>query len=117
LKKTYGDKFFYQLYFQEPGAAETEFDADPRATLSRVYASPDTPREAPTVTDTARSAGGCWVPRLGAPKSLPSWLTKADLDYYVGEFTGSGFKGGINYYRNFDRNWQANSDLAGVKVS
>ena len=116
LRKTHGDNFFYILYFQEPGAAEEEFDADPRGILSRLYVSPGAPRDAPAVTDPKRAAGG-WIPRLGAPKVPPDWLTAADLDYVVGEFTAAGFRGGINYYRNFHRNWETTPQLAEVKVS
>ena len=115
LKKTYGDNFFYILYFQEPGVAEKEFDADPRAILSRLYLSPGSPREAPVVTDPKRAAGG-WIPRLGAAKVLPGWLTSDDLDYYVDEFKEAGFRGGINYYRNFQRNWDTTPQLAGAQV-
>jgi pimeloyl-ACP methyl ester carboxylesterase len=116
LQKAYGDNFFYILYFQESGAAEKEFDSDPRGILSWLYRSPGAPREAPTVTDPKRAAGG-WIPRLGAPKGLPSWLTQADLDSIVSEFTAAGFHGGINYYRNFTRNWETTPQLAGVKIS
>ena len=115
LKKAHGDNFFYILYFQEPGVAEKEFDADPRAILSRLYLSPASPREAPVVTDPKRAAGG-WIPRLGAAKSLPGWLTTDDLDYYVNEFKEAGFRGGINYYRNFQRNWDTTPQLAGAQI-
>ncbi len=115
-KRAYGDNFFYILYFQEPGVAEAEFNANPRGILSRLYLSPDSPREAPAITDPKRAAGG-WIDRLGAPKGLPGWLTQADLDYYVEQFEQAGFRGGINYYRNFDRNWELTESLAGVKVS
>ncbi len=116
LQKALRDNFYYILYFQEPGVAEKEFDADPRGILSRLYLSPDSPRAAPTITDPKRAAGG-WIPRLGAPKGLPNWLTQADLDYYVKEFTAAGFRGGINYYRNFDRNWETTPQLADAKVT
>jgi pimeloyl-ACP methyl ester carboxylesterase len=116
LRAAMGDNFFYILYFQEPGVAEAEFDADPRGILSRLYTSPDTPREAPTITDLKRSAGG-WIGRMGKPTELPSWLTAADLDYYVAEFTRAGFRGGINYYRNFHPNWVSTPELAQAKVS
>ena len=111
-----GDNFYYILYFQEPGVAEKEFDADPRGILSRLYLSPDSPREAPAITDPKRAAGG-WIPRLGAPKGLPGWLTQADLDYYVDEFKEAGFRGGINYYRNFHRNWETTPQLTGAKIT
>ena len=54
---------------------------------------------------------------MGAPKGLPSWLTQADLDYYVNEFTESGFRGGINFYRNFHRNWETTPQLADQKIN
>jgi pimeloyl-ACP methyl ester carboxylesterase len=116
LRQSMADNFFYILYFQEPGTAEAEFDADPRGILSRLYTSPDTPREAPSIIDPKRSAGG-WIGRLGNPKELPPWLTAADLDYYVAEFTRAGFRGGINYYRNFHPNWVSTPELATAKVS
>lgn len=115
MKRGYGDNFYYILYFQEPGVAETEFDANPRGILSMLYTSPDTPTEAPTITDPKRAAGG-WIGRRGAPKELPPWLSKQDLDYYVAEFTRAGFRGGINYYRNFHRNWETTPQLTGAKI-
>jgi pimeloyl-ACP methyl ester carboxylesterase len=116
LRQAMGENFYYILYFQEPGVAEKEFDADPRALLSRLYLSPDSPRDPPAITDPKRSAGG-WIPRMGAPKSLPPWLKQADLDYYVNEFAAAGFRGGINYYRNFHRNWETTPQLANAKVT
>lgn len=110
-----GENFYYILYHQEPGVAETEYDADPRGLLSRLYASPTTPRDPPAVTDPKRSAGG-WIPRLGKPKELPAWLRQQDLDYIVGEFEHAGFRGGVNYYRNMDRNWEITPQLAGARI-
>ena len=115
-KRNFGDDFFYILYFQEPGVAEGEFDNDPRGILSILYLSPDAQREKPQLTDAKMSAGG-WIKRLGAPKELPDWLTEENLDYYVREFTQAGFRGGINYYRNFDRNWEITPQLADGRVA
>ncbi len=112
----FGDNFYYILYHQEPGIAEAEYDADPRELLRRLYLSPDSPRDPPEVTDPLRAAGG-WIPRLGAPRSLPPWLTEADLDYYVSQFAAAGFRGGVNYYRNFHRNWEITPQLDGVEVA
>ena len=109
------DAHFYQLYFQQPGLAEKELDGNPREFLSRVYASPSTPREPPVVTDPSASAGG-WTVRLGKPTAPVPWLSQADLDYYVAEFQRAGFRGGLNYYRNFDRNWETTAQLADVQI-
>ncbi len=118
MRRNFGDNFFYILYHNESGGvAESEYDSDPRGLLSRLYLSPDSPREDPTVVDPKRVAGG-WIPRLGAPKGLPAWLTEADLDYYVAQFEQSGFRGGVNYYRNIERNWEVTAHLAdtGIQV-
>ncbi|MEX2132257.1 MAG: alpha/beta hydrolase, partial [Pseudohongiellaceae bacterium] len=114
-RERYGDNFYYILYHQEPGVAEAEYDADPRGLLSRLYLSPDSPRHAPLITDRQRSAGG-WIGRLGAPMGLPDWLTQDNLDYVVQEFSRAGFRGGVNYYRNFQRNWEITPQLAGVQI-
>ena len=98
-------RFFYQLYFQKPGVAEAEFEADPRAILTRLYASPDTPRKEAKLRKAPPEEGG-WTDRLGEPTEKPDWIAQADIDYFVNEFTRTGFAGGINYYRNIDRNWE-----------
>lgn len=114
-QEKFGDNFFYILYHNEPGVAEAEYDSDPRGLLSRLYVSPKSPREAPIITDRIRSAGG-WIGRLGAPKDLPDWLTADDLDYIVSQFENAGFRGGVNYYRNFHRNWEITENLADARV-
>ena len=48
--------------------------------------------------------------------ALPSWLTEADLDFYAAEFTRTGFRGGLNWYRNIDRNWELTAAFAGKTV-
>jgi hypothetical protein len=40
--------------------------------------------------------------QLVVPEQLPSWRTADDLALYVDELTRSGFRGGLNYYRNID---------------
>ena len=49
---------------------------------------------------------------LGKPKALPGWLKQEDLDYLVAEFSEAGFRGGVNYYRNMDRNWETTPQQA-----
>ena len=64
------------------------------------------------------------VPRKGGfltrtidPPALPAWLTEADIDVYAGEFARAGFRGGLNWYRNIDRNWELLAPFAGAKVT
>lgn len=113
----FGDDFFYVNYHNEPGGiAEAEYDADPAGLLGGLFASPDQPRAAPLVTDPERAAGG-WIPRLGVPHELPTWLTPDEFAEMVAAFERSGFRGGINYYRNFDRNWELSAPFADTKLS
>ena len=58
-----------------------------------------------------------FVDRMPEPDGLPDWLSQEELDHYVAEFTRTGFTGGINWYRNFDRNWELTAHLAGAKVT
>jgi len=54
---------------------------------------------------------------LTNPASLPHWLTEADVDFYVSEFARTGFRGGLNWYRNMDRNWELLASVSGVQVT
>ena len=116
------DALFYQLYFQTPGVAEAEFQQDVRLSLRSILysASGDVPRR----ENTADGGDVAMVPRQGGflsrmlnPASLPKWLTEADLDFYVTEFTRTGFRGPLNWYRNIDRNWELLAPMAGARVT
>jgi pimeloyl-ACP methyl ester carboxylesterase len=50
--------------------------------------------------------GGGWLSHMPEAAGLPKWLTEADLAFYAGEFERTGFAGGLNWYRNIDRNWE-----------
>ena len=50
------------------------------------------------------------------PAELPAWLSAADLDYFTAEFTRTGFRGGLNWYRNMDRSWELMAAWNGAKV-
>jgi pimeloyl-ACP methyl ester carboxylesterase len=103
FRRIFKDRFFYQLYFQEPGVAEAELEADVRLSLRKIYHS--TPVETPT--------GPGFLDRFVDPKPLPSWLTEADLDYFAGQFQGSGFRGPLNRYRNSERDFEQLAAIAG----
>ena len=54
---------------------------------------------------------------MPSPATLPAWLSEADVDFYAGEFKRTGFRGGLNWYRNIDRNWELMAPFAGAKIA
>jgi epoxide hydrolase A/B len=94
---------FYMVYFQQPGVADAELNADPRRTLRMLLyaASGDAPQRPPIVPP-----GGGFLDFLAEPAALPAWLTEADLDTFTDDYVKAGFTGGLNWYRNLDRNWE-----------
>jgi len=108
-----GDAVFYQLYFQAPGVAEAELGRDVRHTLRMLLRTP-TKEVNPLATMVPRDGG--WLSRMPEPASLPEWLTEADLAFYAGEFERTGFSGGLNWYRNIDRNWELLAPWARAQV-
>ena len=116
------DAQFYQLYFQQPGIAEAEFERDPRtAVRSMLYAgSGDAARRPGASTETLSAMvprGGGFLGGVGSAAALPDWLNERDVDFYAGEFKRSGFRGPLNYYRNIDRNWELMAPYAGARVT
>lgn len=114
------DADFYQLYFQAPGVAEAELERDARQTILKLLyaASGDAPRPATPAAHVGMvSRGGGFLAGMPAPASLPSWLDAADVDFYAAEFARTGFRGGLNWYRNIDRNWELMAPFAGSKVT
>lgn len=97
-------RFFYMAYFEDEGVAEAAFEADVRGGLRKLYYAG------------CGSSGLAWGGRekkhgddllsgMVDPDSFPAWLSAADIDYYVGEFERSGFRGPLNRYRNAERDW------------
>jgi pimeloyl-ACP methyl ester carboxylesterase len=113
------DALFYQLYFQTPGVAEAELERDPRLTIrSLLYsASGDAPRRARDGEIGMVPRRGGFLTAMGNPSSLPPWLSDADLSFYAAEFARTGFRGGLNWYRNIDRNWELLAPFAGIRVA
>lgn len=110
-------RFMYMLYFQTPGVAEAELERDPRDTIRRVlYAGCGdlAPERGWRVASADRSR---FLEGLEDPAMLPAWLTEADVDVYASEFRRTGFRGGLNWYRNLDRTWELMAPWAGAKVT
>jgi pimeloyl-ACP methyl ester carboxylesterase len=103
-RRIYHDNFFYQLYVQAEGVAESELEADVRTSLRKVYFSAS--GDAPSLDGWLRRAKGwTFLEAFTDPRPFPSWLTPEDLDYFVSNFETGGFRVPINRYRNQDRDF------------
>jgi pimeloyl-ACP methyl ester carboxylesterase len=97
-------RFFYQHYFAEEGVAEREMEADVRGALRRFYYAWS--GDAPDGTwPSDKNLGDSLFHRVPDPAVFPAWLSDADMDCYVAEFERTGFRGGLNRYRNHDRDF------------
>ncbi len=90
---------FYIVWFQQPGVADEALARDVRRTL--------TCKKAWTAQ---------WALEGGTPAPPPSWLSEQELAVYVEAFERTGFTGGLNWYRNIDRNWELTAPFAERRV-
>ncbi len=106
MRGAMGDDFYIAM-FQDYGRAEAVFDADPAKLLRMMYrqSHAEAPSEPPSdawmrieLLNMLEDDETLWP---GAPL-----LNEEDFDYYVDGFKRAGFRGGINWYRNFTRNWE-----------
>ena len=94
-----GIKTFYMQYFQTPGVAESELDADPEATLRRLAYSMSGDGPGRVVAGVLAPGAG-FLDNTVEPDVLPAWLDREDLAYVAREFSRTGFRGGLNWYRS-----------------
>ncbi|SOX56328.1 alpha/beta hydrolase, partial [Mycobacterium ahvazicum] len=116
-RKTFGENFFYILYFQEPGVADAELNSDPARAIRRLMGGLRTDGDKAAGMRMVAPGPEGFIDRLPEPDELPDWISQDELDHYIAEFSRTGFTGGLNWYRNFDRNWELTADLADAKIS
>jgi pimeloyl-ACP methyl ester carboxylesterase len=116
VKAAFGDKIFYQEYFQEEGTAERELERDVRASLLATFYSLSGDAAPNERWRYAFERGEKFLDGVVIPNKLPPWLSEVDLDFFTGEFKRTGFRGGLNWYRNIDRDWELTGFLDGAKL-
>ncbi|SAL88260.1 alpha/beta hydrolase [Caballeronia choica] len=109
-------RVFHHLYFQQIGKPDRELASDPRKTLRSMYYSVSGSAVGAERWRLFIEAGEPILNAFTEPKEFPSWLSARAIDYYVDEYTRTGFTGAINYYRCRDRNWEITSFLDGAVV-
>lgn len=106
---------FYMQYFQAPGVAEAELERDAGQSIRRIHFSGS--GDAPERSTFGRvHAGAGFLGGTIDPAALPSWLTEEDIAWYAGEFSRTGFRGGLNWYRNLRRSWELLAPWRGCVV-
>src|SRR5947209_2619909 len=98
MRKLLGDDF-YIVWFQEPGVAEEALSAD----VARTFL-------------TRRVWDRQWADDDQEQLRRPDWMSESDLRVYVDTFSRTGFAGGLNYYRNIDRNWELHRELGDRRI-
>lgn len=110
MRKLGGAEQFYIEYFQAPGVAEAEIETDVAGWLEGFYftISGEARLDAPSVGLVPHGHQLRERLQQRQPGQM-AWMSDDDLAFYVGEFERTGFTGGLNRYRNVDRDW---ADLA-----
>jgi len=102
FRKEQGEDF-YILWFQQPGVADAALAHDVRRTLLLTLT-----RLKPRTSE--------WAEEEDATPRLPSWISEEEFAVYVEAFERTGFTGGLNWYRNFDHNWELTESVADRRV-
>jgi pimeloyl-ACP methyl ester carboxylesterase len=114
LRQLFGDNY-YVCHFQTPGVADAALARDPRRVFDRLMR-----RGVPIAEAEARLAARGTMPNLvemldDEPLGAPL-LADDELAVYADTFARTGFTGGMNWYRNVDRNWETTAALAGARI-
>jgi pimeloyl-ACP methyl ester carboxylesterase len=86
--------------------------------VERFYQSPDRATSKPcSAGDQPRSVHARWAVVAIADHSARGVPERSGFPKCSSTFTTTGFRGGLNWYRNFDRNWELTSYLKDAKVT
>ena len=116
FRNIYKDRFFYQLYFQQPGVAEAELETDVGASLRKIYYAASGEAQGRQAPGPAKQADAKYLEGLADPYPLPDWLTPDDLDYYAGNSQRSGFRGPLNRYRTSELDFAQQAEIANRRI-
>lgn len=116
-RTTFGENFFYIIYFQTPGPADAELSSDPARTMRRMLGGVRSTEGPNVFLEMATPGPAGFIERLPEPDGLPEWITPAELDHYVEVFTRTGFTPALNWYRNFDRNWHLTATTPSATIA
>jgi epoxide hydrolase A/B len=94
---------FYIVHFnRQPGVADAAFAEHREQFLNNLY------RTNQWLEPPAELPPGMNMIRIAEAEKMPGddLMSKTELEVFSNAFAHSGFTGGINWYRNFSRNWE-----------
>ena len=109
-----GVSSFYMQYFQTPGVAEAELQADVAATMRRLTFSLSGDGAGGVATILPPGKG--FLHNTVDPAVMPSWVDAEALAYTVSEFERTGFRGGLNWYRSLRLSWELLAPWRGAVI-
>ncbi len=110
-----GEQHFLHIeYFRVPDRADRELAAEPRRFLHKVYHTLSGAGNYFKVFEYPPEAS--YIEAMDEPPPMPwSWLSELELEYFVSEYSRSGFTGGLNWYRSMDMKWEQRRPFEGVE--
>ncbi len=108
------DATFYMRYFLQPGVAEAELEADIERTFHKVFMDWTRAEDFTTFMKVGGDGSGV-LARI--PDDRRSFLSDEEIGVYVAAYRKTGFRGGLNWYRNIDRNWELMGAWRNAKVT
>jgi pimeloyl-ACP methyl ester carboxylesterase len=106
-EQQFGGDFYIVHFNRQPGVADAVFDANPRQFLRNLYRINQWQQPAPEPQPGMALIN---LAQAETPRGDPL-MSDEDLNVFVHAFEHSGFTGGINWYRNFARNWELTAEL------
>ena len=91
--------------------AEAEFERDVAATMRKILGRGVSDPAALFITE-----GKGFLGNIPPVLALPDWLSEADIATFAEAYQKSGFHGGLNWYRNLDRNWELTAPWQGAQI-
>lgn len=104
LEQFLGSDYYFVHFNRQPGVADAILDANAGRFLGNLYRK-NVPMQAPEPGMVMINLAMAETP-LGEPV-----MSEDELAVFVSTFEKSGFTGGINWYRNLDRNWHLLADV------
>jgi epoxide hydrolase A/B len=107
IKASSRGHFNFAAYFARPGAAEAEFESDPRRFFRTfLYGlSGEAPRGTVDALYLGKPEDAALLDGFPPPPARVSWLTEEDLEVYVSSFRRTGLKGALGFYRNIEADY------------